>query len=61
MKIKPYIEKLNSSGEYKKFVDKYKDAYLAAGFFIIDFEQGNNIHQIDYYIPSEKKNRSIYT
>ena len=55
MKIKPYIEKLNSSGEYKKFVDKYKDAYLAAGFFIIDFEQGNNIHQIDYYIPSEKK------
>ena len=55
MKIKPYIEKLNSSGEYKKFVDKYKDAYLVAGFFIIDFEQGNNIHQIDYYIPSEKK------
>lgn len=55
MKIKPYVEKLNTSPEYKKFVEKYKDAYLAAGFFIIDFEQGNNIHQIDYYIPSEKK------
>jgi len=55
MKIKPYINKLNSSKEYKDFQNKYNDAFLIAGFFILDYETGNNIHQIDYYIPSEKK------
>ncbi|MCX8158871.1 MAG: hypothetical protein N3D20_01095 [Candidatus Pacearchaeota archaeon] len=55
MKIKPYVEKLNNSKEYKEFQSKYNDAFLIAGFFILDFETGNNIHQIDYYIPSEKK------
>ncbi len=55
MKIAPYVEKLNNSAEYKKFKNEYKDAFLAAGFFIIDLEAGNNIHQIDYYIPSKKK------
>lgn len=55
MKIKPYVDKLNASSEYKKFRDKYKDAFLAAGFFVIDLELGRNIHQIDFYIPSQKK------
>lgn len=55
MKIQPYIEKLNASPEFKVFKEKYKDAFLAAGFFVIDFEMGQNIHQIDYYIPSQKK------
>jgi len=55
MKIQPYIEKLNASPEFKAFKEKYKDAFLAAGFFVIDLEMGQNIHQIDYYIPSQKK------
>ena len=55
MKIQPYVEKLNASEEYKKFVETHKDAFLIAGFFVIDFEMGKNIHQIDYYIPSEDK------
>jgi len=55
MKIQPYVEKLNSSEEYKKFQGKYKDAFLVAGFFVLDFETGKNLHQIDYYIPGEKK------
>lgn len=55
MKIQPYVEKLNSSNEYKQFSGKYKDAFMMAGFFILDFESGQNLHQIDYYIPSEKK------
>ena len=55
MKIKPYVEKLNSSGEYKKFISENKDAFMIAGFFILDFEMGQNMHQIDYYIPSTKK------
>jgi len=55
MKIKPYVNKLNNSKEYKDFQNKYSDAFLVAGFFILDYETGNNLHQIDYYIPSEKK------
>jgi len=55
MKIQPYVEKLNGSEEYKKFQEKYKDAFLVAGFFVLDFETGQNLHQIDYYLPSEKK------
>jgi len=55
MKIKPYVEKLNSSEEYKKFMAENSDAFMVAGFFIIDFEAGNNLHQIDYYVPSTKE------
>ena len=55
MKIKPYIEKLEASEEYKNFKIKYPDAFLAAGFFVLDLESGANVHQIDFYIPSQKK------
>ena len=55
MKIQPYVEKLTASPEYKDFKKRYSDAFLAAGFFVLDLEMGGNIHQIDYYIPSEKK------
>jgi len=55
MKIKPYVEKLNSSKEYKEFQKKYPDAFMIAGFFILDLEEAKNVHQIDYFIPSQKK------
>lgn len=55
MKIQPYVEKLLASEEYKKFKEEHKDSFLVAGFFIIDLELGKNIHQIDYYLPKEKK------
>ena len=55
MKIQPFIEKLNASKVYKEFKNKYEDAFLVAGFFVLDFETGQDIHQIDYYIPSERK------
>ena len=55
MKIKPYVDRLNASAEYKTFQKKYSGAFMMAGFFIIDMETGKNLHQIDYYIPSEKK------
>ncbi|HLF53912.1 MAG TPA: hypothetical protein VI544_01920 [Candidatus Nanoarchaeia archaeon] len=55
MKIKPYISKLSASSEYKNFQKKYEDSFMIAGFFILDFETGKNLHQIDYYVPSEKK------
>src|SRR3989344_327452 len=55
MKIKPYLDKLEKSSEFKNFKVKYPEAYLVAGFFVLDLESGQNIHQIDYYIPKEKK------
>ena len=55
MKIKPYIDKLEQSEEYKNFKTKYPEAFLVAGFFVLDLEDGANIHQIDFYVPSEKK------
>jgi len=55
MKIQPYVDKLIASGPYKEFKKKYSDAFIAAGFFVIDLEMGNNIHQLDFYIPSQKK------
>jgi len=55
MKIEKLIAKLNSSNEYKDFVKEYPDAFLAAGFFIIDLESNQNINQVDFFIPTEKK------
>jgi hypothetical protein len=55
MKIKPYYEKLESSQEYKDFKTKYPDSFLVAGFFVLDLDSGANVHQIDFYIPKEKK------
>lgn len=55
MKIQPYIERLHNSSQYEEFRNKFNDAYLVAGFFVLDFDTGQNIHQIDYYIPSQKK------
>jgi hypothetical protein len=55
MKIKPYVEKLSNSKEFKKFQKENNDAFMMAGFFIIDLESGKNLHQIDYYMPSKKK------
>jgi len=55
MKIKPYVEKLEQSEDYKNFRVKYPEAFLVAGFFVLDFETKANIHQIDFYLPKENK------
>ncbi|MGV8142134.1 MAG: hypothetical protein ACP5NS_00690 [Candidatus Pacearchaeota archaeon] len=55
MKIQPYVQKLESSQKYKQFRKDYNDSFLVAGFFVLDYESGNNVHQIDYYVPSKKK------
>ena len=55
MKIKPYIEKLEHSKEYKSFKIKYPESQIIAGFFVLDFETGVNTHQIDFYVQKEKK------
>ncbi len=55
MKIAPYIEKLNNSQEFRDFQQKYKDSFMVAGFFVLDLEAGQNVHQLDFYVPSKKK------
>jgi hypothetical protein len=55
MKIQPYVQKLENSSKYKKFKEEYSDSFVVAGFFVLDYETGINIHQIDYYVPSNKK------
>lgn len=55
MKITPYIEKLNASNEFKDFQKKNKDAFMVAGFFVLDLELGQNLSQLDFYVPSKKK------
>jgi hypothetical protein len=53
MKIQPYIDKLEKSKEYKDFHKSNKDAFLTAGFFVLDFENKKNVHQLDFYLPKE--------
>ncbi|MBI2449890.1 hypothetical protein HYV49_06390 [Candidatus Pacearchaeota archaeon] len=55
MKVLHYLHKLESSREYKKFIEDNKDSYLCAGFFVLDYENEKDIHQVDYYVPSKKK------
>ena len=54
MKFEHYLKKMQESPEYKKFRKKYKDEYLCAGFFILDFESGQHMHQVDYALPDGK-------
>ncbi len=55
MKIQPYVKKLETSKVFRDFKREYSDAFLVAGFFVIDYETGMNLHQIDYYLPSKRK------
>ena len=55
MKIQPYIEKLNSSKQFQEFQKKNPKAYFSAGFFVLDFQEKKNLHQIDYFNPKNKK------
>lgn len=55
MKIQPYIQKLETSEKYRKFIKENSESFLVAGFFVLDYETGMNIHQIDYYVPSKRQ------
>ena len=58
MNFQFYIEKLQSSEEFKKFVKENPNAYLSSGFFIIDKANiknpGDKIH-LDFYVPEDEK------
>jgi hypothetical protein len=51
------LEEVEKSDCFKNFKDKNKDAFLCAGFFVIDYEQGSSQQQLDYCIGEN----DIYT
>ena len=55
MKLEHYLKRVEESSEYQSFIQENPEAYLCAGFFVLDFEDGKNIYQIDYYLPHSKK------
>jgi len=54
MKFEHYLKKLAESEIYKSFKEENPKSYLCAGFFILDFETGKEIHQLDYMLKNGK-------
>ena len=48
MNFKETLEKVEDSPEYKTFIQKYPNAELCAGFFIIDYLGNESKDSIDY-------------
>jgi hypothetical protein len=46
--FKETLEKIESSNEFKEFKKENKDAFLTAGFFVIDNEASMEVKQLDY-------------
>jgi len=57
MNFSQTLEAIEKSQEFKDFEKQHKDAYLCAGFFVLDFEQNTNQQQLDYSL----KDRKIFT
>lgn len=47
------LEKIEKSEAFEKFKQRYKDAELCVGFFVIDY-QGQNQQQLDYCLKDGK-------
>lgn len=55
MKFEHYLKRVEESPEFREFRGKHKKAYLCAGFFVLDFESGKHMHQVDFFIPRGNK------
>ncbi len=54
MKFEHYLKRVEDSKEFKKFRSQHKKSKLCAGFFVLDYESGKNMHQVDYALPNGK-------
>lgn len=54
MKFDHYLKRIEESKEFKNFQKKNKSAYLCAGFFVLDFETGKDLYQLDYSLANGK-------
>jgi len=62
MNLQFYLEQLQSSDEFKKFVKKYPDCFFCSAFFVIDKENPKNQEDkahLDFYSPKSKKGFSF--
>ena len=58
MNLQFYLEKLQSSDEFKKFAKENPKAYLCSGFFITDktnIKNPDNKVHLDFCVPNKKK------
>lgn len=58
MNLQFYLEKLDSSEEYKKFKKENPDAFFCSAFFVLDktnLKSPDNRQHFDCYVPSKKK------
>lgn len=51
MNLQFYLEKLNSSNNFKNFMKENPSAFLCSGFFVIDKQGNDNKQHFDFYIP----------
>ncbi len=55
MNFQFYLEKLQDSENFEKFMKTNPDAYFCSGFFIIDKEHNDNKIHLDYFVPKDGK------
>ena len=55
MNINFYLEKLNHSNEFKKFMKENSTSFLCSGFFVIDKGKKEKIVHFDYTFPESDK------
>ena len=56
MNLQFYVEKMNSSEVFKKFMEENPSAYVCSGFFSIDKTGKEQDKQhFDFWIPEDKK------
>lgn len=59
MNFQFYLEKLQNSENYKKFIKENPKAYFCSGFFVIDLEQKSkekmDKQHFDFYLSEQKK------
>lgn len=55
MQIINFLNKLRKTSTYKKFKEEHPESYFSIGFFILDLKSHNNIIQLDFFLPKEKK------
>ena len=55
MNLQFYLEKLETSGEFKKFQKDNPDAFLGSAFFVIDFEGKDEKQHLDFFDANKKE------
>ena len=54
MELQGLVEELKKTIYFENFINQYPEAYLAAGFFIIEDNEENK-YQLDFFIPAHQK------